>query len=142
VFIACTGASGAVSNLSQLRLETSTPTASLTSAVDSPATPRPPIYTSTGKAKTVETLANQQVRLTLTPDDPAMKKEFVIGDWSQVTVLYYWAGLQTPTPVAASEKLNTVMLLAVGREVSVGYSATEPPTVILVSLHKKVGDPQ
>jgi len=105
-------------------------------------TPVAPLLTSTGKVKQIENV-NNQWRLRLAPDDPAMRSEFMIteSDWSRLTVLHYWAGLQTPTPVAEASK-RIIAQGAVGREVTIGYYATTPPTIVLLSIHKKPGDPQ
>jgi hypothetical protein len=122
----------------------STPSASTTQAAPPPtawATPNAPLRTSQGRVTKVEPLAGGGVRLVLTPTLSSMRADFVLTDWSHVTALYYWAGLQTPTPVADDER-RAVIQGALNHQVTIGYYDTNPPTIVLVSVHKQAGDPQ
>lgn len=101
------------------------------------ATPTVSQRTSTGRVNQIELLPNDQIRLQLDVDDPAMPTEFTITDWSRVVVFNYWTGLQTPTPV--SNKLDVVKA-SPNHRISVGFYDTQPPTVNLISIHKQEGD--
>ncbi len=105
------------------------------------ATPNAPLLTSEGKLTRTEPLKNGGVRLHLTPDLSSMRADFDLTDWSRVTALYYWAGLQTPTPVADDQRA-AVVTHALNHRVTIGYYDTNPPTIVLVSVHKQEGDPQ
>ncbi len=105
------------------------------------ATPNAPLATSTGKVTKVESLAGGGVHLVLAPDLPSMRADFVIADLAHATVLNYWLGFQTPTPVAEDERV-AVAKGALNHQVTIGYYDTNPPTIVLVSVHKQEGDPQ
>ncbi len=105
------------------------------------ATPNAPLSTSTGKLTQVEPLVNGGLRLRLAPDLPSMRADFRVTDWSHATVLNYWLGFQTPTPVAEDERV-AVAKGALNHQVTIGYYDTNPPTIVLVSVHKQEGDPQ
>jgi len=114
------------------------------------------ILTSTGKVTQVEADANNSsaMHVRIAPDDPAMRSEFVIGDWNNVTVLFYWAGLETPTPLVSANDKQRIVQNSLGRKVTIGYRAMDPstiaqdstdaqePTVALFSAHKQSGDSQ
>ncbi len=103
-------------------------------------TPNAPLRTSEGTLTRIEPLKNG-VRLHLTPDLSSMRADFDVVDWSRVTALDYWAGLQTPTPVADDQRA-AVVTHALNHRVTIGYYDTNPPTIVLVSIHKQEGDPQ
>ena len=125
---------------------TRVPCSKITRMPDPPYTPTPskitaPIITVTGTVINLGTSQDgKSVRLVLKPDAPGMKFDFTISDWSRATVLFYWEGLQTPTPVANGNAV--VAQNALNHRITLGYYATEPPTVSLVSIHKQKGDSQ
>jgi hypothetical protein len=55
-------------------------------------------------------------------------------------VYFYWEGFQTPTPVANG--VEVVARNALNHQITLGYYATTPPVVAMVSIHKQKGDPQ
>ncbi len=104
-------------------------------------TPNAPLKTATGRVKRVEPLANGGAHIVIVPDGPEMPADWMISDWSHATTLFYWAGLQTPTPVAADQRA-AMADTARNHRVTIGYYDTTPRTIILFSIHKQEGDPQ
>lgn len=104
-------------------------------------TPNAPLKTTTGKVKRVEPLTSIGAHLVIVPDAPEMPADWMISDWSRVTTLYYWAALQTPTPVVADQRA-TIAQSALNHRVTIGYYDTNPPIIVLFSIHKQEGDPQ
>ncbi len=102
-------------------------------------TPNAPLRTATGKVKRVEFLADSGAHFVIVPDSKEMPAEWTISDWSHVTVLFYWAGLQTPTPVVVDQRA-VIADTALNHRVTIGYYDMNPPAIVLFSIHKQEGD--
>ena len=102
----------------------------------------PSLRTSTGKVNKVETLADKRMHVQIIPDDIAMHSDFTISDWSHVSVLFYWTGRQTPTPQPDAQRPLVIQRAALNHQVTIGYYDTNPPIVVMFSVHKQEGDPQ
>ena len=112
--------------------------------VVAPTRPSAPQMTVTGKVTQVEPRSGtDRLRLTLVPEsDPRTPLIFEIKYWNTVSVAFFWEGLETPTSIWKDAGYSTVLKYAINHIVTIGYYATHPPTVDLVSIHKLKGDQQ